>query len=104
MQELLSRCESVRAVIAKDGMYAENARAIFCAKWLNFWEAAGRSIGMSLFRASCPPPFGPAELFKIAPGNFVFSPLFLDKQKKGLARGHDQTTGLEKYSACETRT
>ncbi len=81
MQELLSRCESVRAVIAKDGMYAENAGAIFCAKWLNFWEVAGRSIGMSFF-----------------------SPLFLDKQKKRLARGHDQTTELEKYSACETQT
>ena len=45
MQEM-SRSESVRAFIAKDGMYAENAGAIFCAKYANFQEAAGHTKGM----------------------------------------------------------
>ncbi len=50
---------------------------------LIFGEPQATQIGLSLFRASCPPPSGPAELFKIAPGNFVFAPLFYPFQARG---------------------
>jgi hypothetical protein len=62
-----------------DAMYAENAETFFNAKWLNFRKAADRSIRLSLFRVSSPPSFRPTELFKIAPGHFIFTSLFLDK-------------------------
>ena len=48
---------------------------------LIFGEPQATQIGLALFRASCPPPYGPAELFKIAPDNFVFAPLFWPRKK-----------------------
>ncbi len=72
-------CESGRGVIARDVMYAENAGAIFCSKWLNFREAAGHSIGMSFF-----------------------SSLFVDKQKKATRTRTRHWLRSKESIACET--
>jgi hypothetical protein len=48
----------------------------------------------------CPPPFGPAELFKIDPVNFVVT--FFSRKKKLLARLLEREYEARKPEACET--
>jgi hypothetical protein len=69
-------CESVRAVIARDGMYPEKAGAIFCAKWLDFREAAGHSNRAVVIPGVLPSTLRVSRAVQNCSRQFCFSTLF----------------------------
>jgi len=46
-----------------------------------FRKPQAAQLGSPLFRASCPPPFGSAALFKLIPDDFIFGYFLLAKKK-----------------------